>query len=117
MSFTAIYMIAGELLKVLVPSLLAFFAWWQSKGNKKVIGEVKSKMTEAEKKAYEMVGDVVKLKDGVQELRITIDGRLSQLLKLTESSAFARGQLNPTAEEDIARFKEINEGKNCEQTP
>lgn len=50
-------------------------------------------------------------------MSFTVDGRLSQLLKLTESSAFARGQLNPTAEADIARFKEINEGKNCEQTP
>lgn len=102
MSFTAIYMIAGEIFKVLIPSALAFFAWWQSRGNQKVIGEVKSKMNEAEEKMVGTAGDVVKLKDGVQELRITVDGRLSQLLRLTESSAFARGQLNPTAETDVS---------------
>lgn len=101
MSFSVIYVIAGEIFKVLIPSLLAFFAWWQSRENQKVIGEVKSKMNEAEEKMVGTAGDVVKLKDGVQELRITVDGRLSQLLKLTESSAFARGQRNPTAEMDI----------------
>lgn len=99
MSFSAIYLIAGEIFKVLLPSMLAFFAWVQSRGNQKVIGEVKSKMSEAQEKMGGTAGDITKLKDGVQELKITVDGRLSQLLKITESSAFARGILEQKLKE------------------
>lgn len=107
MTFSTTYVIAGEVFKVMIPSLLAFFAWWQSKGNQKVIGEVKEKMSEADTKVCGTAEDIVKLNEGVQELRITVDGRLSQLLKLTESSAFARGMLEPKLEQLLNPEKPI----------
>lgn len=99
MSFSTVYAISGEIFKVLIPSLLAFFAWWQSRGNQKGLVEVKEKIDEGAQKIGTTTEDLVRLQDGVQELRITVDGRLSQLLKLTESSAFARGMLEPRVED------------------
>lgn len=102
-SFSAIYFVAGEILKVMVPSLLAFLAWWQSKGNQRGIVDVKERINEESSKLKDTASDVVQLHDGVRELKITVDGRLSQLLKLTESSAFARGMLE-SKEEALAKL-------------
>lgn len=96
MSFTSIYILAFEVCKIVVPSALAFLAWFQARRNELETAKVSKKVENAEDKLNSASVGMVELHDGVGELKITIDGRLSQLLTIAEKAAFARGQKDLT---------------------
>lgn len=92
MNFMTTYTLAFEFFKVALPSIIAFLAWFQARKNQEVANVIQGKVDLADDKIEATSGRVIELHDGVNELKITVDGRLSQLLKLTASSEFARGQ-------------------------
>lgn len=67
--------------------------------NHQRVTEAKTKVDSAAKTADESKVEITKVGDRVYELGKAVDGRLSELLKITEAAARAKGKLEGVAEE------------------
>lgn len=81
------------------PTLVAIAAWYTARTNRRTAEATRIAAERAEASAAESKSAIVRTEDGVHELGKRVDGRLEELLKMTETAARAAGMAAGIAQE------------------